>query len=69
MLNLNFSVRRSRDARLIPALAIAVLLATAFPPIGRAGLPEGVAAVAAPSSMSADSDRELRELLDRKSVV
>ena len=63
MLDLSSSVRRRRDARLIPVLASAVLVAAAFPSIGRAGLPEGAAALAAPSSLSADSERELRELL------
>jgi len=67
MLDLSSSVRRRRDARLIPVLASAVLVAAAFPPIGRAGLPEGAAAVAAPSSLSADSERELRELLSAPS--
>jgi hypothetical protein len=56
------SVRRAW-ARFIFTVAIAGLLTAAFASIGRAGTPAGVAAAAAPPSLSGDSERELRELL------
>src|SRR5215469_4874151 len=56
------SVRRAW-ARFILSVAVAGLLTAAFPPIARAVLPEGVAASAAPSSLSGDAERELSELL------